>query len=167
MMTSAYRPRNPGHDYHGRGTYLITLVVSGREQLLSFFSAMGIDALNEETADYASERQQWKRAILEGCTVIVTPGISGGERLMKNECMKQGFPLIHLQKEPIGAFWKPERQRFEACANGSLLILAPWDLDTMGSVGSVPSDTDYSRFHNLNTLAAEICAFDGDARILG
>jgi hypothetical protein len=81
--------------------------------------------------------------------------------------MKQGFPLIHLQKEPIGAFWKPERQRFEACANGSLLILAPWDLDTMGSVGSVPSDTDYSRFHNLNTLAAEICAFDGDARILG
>lgn len=37
MMTSAYRPRNPGHDYHGRGTYLITLVVSGREQLLSFF----------------------------------------------------------------------------------------------------------------------------------
>jgi REP element-mobilizing transposase RayT len=121
----------------------------------------------EETADYASERQQWERAILEGCTVIVTPGISGGERLMKNECLQQGFPLIHLQKEPIGAFWKPERQRFEACANGSLLILAPWDLDAMGSVGSVPADSEYSRFHNLNTLAAEICAFDGAARILG
>ena len=121
----------------------------------------------EETADYASERQQWERAILEGCTVIVTPGISGGERLMKNECLQQGFPLIHLQKEPIGAFWKPERQCFEACANGSLLILAPWDLDAMGSVGSVPADSEYSRFHNLNTLAAEICAFDGAARILG
>ena len=121
----------------------------------------------EETADYASERQQWERAILEGCTVIVTPGISGGERLMKNECLQQGFPLIHLQKEPIGAFWKPERQRFEACANGSLLILAPWDLDAMGSVGSVPADSEYSRFHNLNTLAAEICAFDGAARIVG
>ena len=121
----------------------------------------------EETADYASERQQWERAILEGCTVIVTPGISGGERLMKNECLQQGFPLIHLQKEPIGAFWKPERQRFEACANGSLLILAPWNLDAMGSVGSVPADSEYSRFHNLNTLAAEICAFDGAARILG
>ena len=121
----------------------------------------------EETADYASERQQWEMAILEGCTVIVTPGISGGERLMKNECLQQGFPLIHLQKEPIGAFWKPERQRFEACANGSLLILAPWDLDAMGSVGSVPADSEYSRFHNLNTLAAEICAFDGAARIVG
>lgn len=31
-MTSAYRSRNPGHDYYGRGTYLVTLVVSGRER---------------------------------------------------------------------------------------------------------------------------------------
>jgi len=88
-----------------------------------------------------------------------------GERLMKKECLERGFPLIHLQKEPIGAFWKPELQRFEACARGSLLILAPWDLDLMGSVGGVPSDSDYSRFHNLNVLAAEICSFDGEARI--
>ncbi len=50
MMTSAYRPRNPGHDYYGRGTYLITLVVSGREQLLSSFSSVGIDALKEDNA---------------------------------------------------------------------------------------------------------------------
>lgn len=120
----------------------------------------------EGTADYARIRQKWESAIQEGCTVIVTPGISAGERLMKKECLEKGFPLIHLQKEPIGAFWKPERQRFDACASGSLLILAPWDLDRMGSVGGVPSDSDYSRFHNLNTLAAEICSFDGEARIL-
>ena len=36
-MPSTYRPRNPGHDYYGRGTYLITLVVSGRAHLLSHF----------------------------------------------------------------------------------------------------------------------------------
>ena len=35
--TLSYRPRNAGHDYYGRGTYLITLVVSGRERLLSQF----------------------------------------------------------------------------------------------------------------------------------
>ena len=33
-----YRPRNAGHDYYGRGTYLVTLVVSGRERLLSRFA---------------------------------------------------------------------------------------------------------------------------------
>ena len=37
MEVSPYRPRNAGHDYHGRGTYLVTLVVSGRERLLSRF----------------------------------------------------------------------------------------------------------------------------------
>lgn len=38
MEILSYRPRNAGHDYYGRGTYLITLVVSGREQLLSHFA---------------------------------------------------------------------------------------------------------------------------------
>ena len=120
----------------------------------------------EATADYASDRQQWESAIQQGCTVIVTPGISGGERLMKDACLDRGFPLIHLQKEPIGRYWKPELRRFNACINGALLILAPWNLDAMGSVGGVPSNSDYSRFHNLNVLAAEICAFNGDAKIM-
>ena len=112
----------------------------------------------EETDDFARERSGWETAVLEGGTVIVTPGISRGEQLMKNECIERGYPLIHLQTTPIGQYWKPEKQRFGACAKGSLLILAPLDIDAMGAVGNVPSDTDYSRFHNLNTLAAEICA---------
>jgi len=44
-------------------------------------------------------------------------------------------------------------------------FLAPWDIDAMGDVNGIPKDSDYSRFHNLNTLAAEICAFDGEAKI--
>lgn len=120
----------------------------------------------ETTADYARERAAWEAAILNGATVIVTPGISAGELLFKNECLERGYPLIHIQKEPIGPYWKPERRRFEACANGRLLILAPWGLDAMAPVADVPAATDYSRFHNLNALAAEICAFTGTATII-
>lgn len=101
-----------------------------------------------------------------GGTIIVTPGISRGEAMMKDECLDRGFPLIHLQKEPIGRCWKPERKRFEACACGSLLILAPWHIDTMGAVDGIPASSDYSQLHNLNTLAAEICAFEGEERII-
>lgn len=120
----------------------------------------------ETTDDYAQQHARWMSAILGGQTVIVTPGISRGELFIKNECLEKGYPLIHLQKEPIGPLWKPERQRFDACANGSLLILAPWSLDAMGEVAGVPSDSDYSRFHNLNTLATEICALsDGNGGI--
>jgi len=120
----------------------------------------------ELTADYALQREQWLASVLGGATVIVTPGISRGELLVKNECLERGFPLIHIQKEPINNYWKPERSRFEACAKGCLLILAPWKLDKMDAVNGVPADTDYSRFHNLNKLAAEICSFTGFAKII-
>lgn len=120
----------------------------------------------ETTEDYVRQREAWREAILRGATVIVTPGVSRGEQLMKEECLERGYPLIHIQKEPIGRYWKPERRRFEACARGSLLILAPWGLDDMAPVADVPADSDYSRFHNLNALAAEICAFDGPAKMM-
>ncbi len=120
----------------------------------------------EQTEAYSKECEEWERKVLEGATVIVTPGISIGERLMKERCLTQAYPLIHLQKEPINEYWKPELSRFEACINCSLLILAPWAIDNMGTVNGIPSTTDYSRFHNLNTLATTICNFDGDAKIV-
>lgn len=120
----------------------------------------------EETVDYARQHEQWVESVMGGATVIVTPGISRGELLMKNECLEKGYPLIHLQKEPITSFWKPERRRFEACAKGRLLILAPWELDTMQDVNGIPADSDYSRFHNLNKIATDICAFSGEAKII-
>ena len=120
----------------------------------------------EETADYARQHEQWVASVMGGATVIVTPGISKGELMMKNECMEQGYPLINLQKEPISPYWKPERQRFDACAKGRLLILAPWALDSMQAVNGKPADSDYSRFHNLNKIAADVCAFIGEAKII-
>ena len=47
MTNTSYRPRNPGHDYYGRGTYLITLVVSDRLPLLG---RLGNDARRPEVA---------------------------------------------------------------------------------------------------------------------
>lgn len=120
----------------------------------------------EETTDYAQQHKQWIEEVMTGATVIVTPGISRGELMMKNECLEKGYPLIHLQKEPIGTYWKPERARFEACAQGRLLILAPWHLDDMGTVNGMRSDSDYSRFHHLNEIAADICSFNGEAVII-
>ena len=120
----------------------------------------------ETTDDYTRQHSEWIAAILAGQTVVVTPGISRGELLMKIECLEKGYPLIHLQADPIGRYWKPERKRFDACVQGCLLILAPWDLDTMGNVAGVPAESSYSRFHNLNTVATEICSFSGEARMI-
>lgn len=83
--------------------------------------------------------------------VLVTPGISECEKRIKKRSLVENLRLIHVQADPIGRYWKPERSRFEACAHGSLLVLAPWPED-MPSFAS-----DYDRFHYLNLLAETVC----------
>ena len=108
-----------------------------------------------DTQAWEHDREAWIEAA-QNDTVLVTPGISPGERDMKNIAINCRLPLIHLQKEPITK--KPEGERFFACAEGSLLILAPWpeDLDAMPR----QFGGDYDRFHNMNLLAEQICAMD-------
>ena len=101
----------------------------------------------ELTEAYRQEHDRLLRIAEEG-TVLVTPGISKGESLVANDALDARLPLILLQKEPIGKYWKPPQRRFYACAAGHLLILAPWVVD---------GATDYSRFHQLNDYVREIC----------
>lgn len=101
----------------------------------------------ELTEAYRQEHARLLRIAEEG-TVLVTPGISKGESLVVNDALDARLPLILLQKEPIGEYWKPSQRRFYACAAGHLLILAPWVVD---------GETDYTRFHQLNDYAREIC----------
>lgn len=110
----------------------------------------GREVPTEESPFWLQERARLTEAALQG-DVLVTPGISRCELLMKNLAIEQGFRLIHLQKEPINRYYKPERSRFEACCKGTLLILAPWTEALQGY------ESDYGRFHHLNDLAAAIC----------
>lgn len=107
------------------------------------------------TQEYAAERARLLRLGEEGA-VLVTPGISKGEQGVVSAALAAGLPLILLQKEPITEFWKPQQSRFYACAEGRLLILAPWSLD---------ATSDYERFHTLNDLARDVCIAT-DTRIL-
>ena len=138
----------------------------------------------EQTEEYQKQRAALLAEAREG-VVLVSPSISNGERGVIDIAQAEGLPVIHLQKEPIGEFWKPERKRFEACVRGQYLILAPWGLDeeikrraaetgtapngAATAAGTAPNGaatraadangvSDYARFHMLNELAAEICA---------
>lgn len=112
----------------------------------------------ETTDDFGRQYETWLSQARSGYTALVTPGISKGEQAVKNACILGRLPLILLQKEPITELWKPGPTLFEACANGGLLILSPY--------GQSAQSSDYELFHNLNTLAEEICGFYGEAKIL-
>ena len=112
----------------------------------------------EFTPTFAKARDRQLEEARQG-VVLISPAISTPEHIVINAAIDEGLPVIHLQKEPITPYWKPERRRFEACARGTLLILSPWGIEDQ-----LP--TDYQRFHFLNDLATEICNTT-DATIVG
>ena len=172
------------HDYAAFGC-LFLLKRAEKEQVFYHRRDRDTGQPTEKTAKF---RESYARQIAEARqgVVLVSPSISTPEKMVIDDAIDEGLPVIHLQKEPISQYWKPERRRFEACCRGSLLILAPWGLDEeiatahnaiepqasasnaampVASASGSPI-TNYARFHHLNDLAAEICATT-EATLLG
>ena len=123
--------RVAGRDYAAFGC-LFLLKRAEKEQVFYHRKDSKTGLPTEQTADFAASRD---RQLAEGRqgVVLVSPAVSIPERIVINAAIDEGLPVIHLQKEAITPFWKPERRRFEACARGALLILAPWGLDELAS----------------------------------
>lgn len=59
--------------------------------------------------------------------VLVSPAISPGEKAVMRAAFNECLPLIYLQENGFTDLAKPGGTRMEACAQGNLLILAPWE----------------------------------------
>ena len=83
--------------------------------------------------------------------VLVSPCISSGEKAIARAALEAGLPLIALCENGFAPKFKPPGNYFEACAEGRLLLLAPWAYHT-----------DRRRITReqclaLNAMVAEIC----------
>ncbi|MBQ6767335.1 MAG: hypothetical protein IJP46_01505 [Prevotella sp.] len=136
-----------GREYAAFGN-LFLLKYPIREQVFFHRKDKATGQPTELTETYRQEYARLLRVAEEG-TVLVTPGISKGEQKVVSDALDARLPLILLQKEPIGEYWKPSQRRFYACAAGHLLILAPWQVD---------DSSDYASFHQLNDYASEVCS---------
>ena len=58
--------------------------------------------------------------------VLVSPCISPGEKAVMRAAFEHGFPVIILLENGFAPLAKPGGRRFDACADGKLLLLAPW-----------------------------------------
>ena len=178
LMERCLHLRVGNHEYAAFGA-LFLLKRAEKEQVFYHRRDKRTGIATELTEEYRKQRAQQLAEARQG-VVLVSPSISTGEKLVIDTAIDEGLPVIHLQKEPIERYWKPERKRFEACARGALLILAPRGLDE--EIGRTAADAagtnagaqgrrtaadaartaagtgDYFRFHRLNDLAAEICA---------
>lgn len=77
-------------------------------------------------AQIETRKEECLAACLRGA-VLVSPSISKGEKHIMRAAFEEGFPLIYLQENGFTELAKPGGKRMEACADGRLLILAPWD----------------------------------------
>ena len=59
--------------------------------------------------------------------VLVSPSISPGEKAVMRQAFEHGCSIIVLQENGFAPLAKPGGARFEACADGRLLLLAPWE----------------------------------------
>ena len=58
--------------------------------------------------------------------VLVSPCISPGEKEIAKAAFDEGLPLITLLENGFPPLYKPSGKRFDACAAGRLLLVAPW-----------------------------------------
>ena len=83
--------------------------------------------------------------------VLVSPCISPGEKEIMRRAFEAGFPQIILLENGISPMQKPNGRQFDACSEGRLLLLSPWE-----------NHNDYRAITReqclqLNALAEKIC----------
>lgn len=59
--------------------------------------------------------------------VLVSPAISPGEKAIMHAAFEAGLPLIYLQENAPTKYGKPGGAFFDACSDGRLLLLSPWE----------------------------------------
>ncbi len=78
-----------------------------------------------DEAGIAEQRRHFLALADEGA-VLISPSISPGEKAVMRAAFEQGYPTIVLLENGFAPLAKPGGRRFDACAQGRLLLLAPW-----------------------------------------
>ena len=87
--------------------------------------------------------------------VLISPSISPGEKAVMKAAFEHGFPGVVLQEKCFAPLAKPGGRRFDACAQGRLLMLAPWEHHNDRRV------IKRSQCLDLNEMARVICLKSG------
>ena len=83
--------------------------------------------------------------------VLVSPSISPGEKAVMKAAFEHGFPVIVLQENGFAPLAKPGGRRFDAWAQGRMLMIAPWEHHNDRRV------IKRSQCLDLNEMARVIC----------
>ena len=110
------------------------LVVAGREMdalgnlfLLEWPQIVQVRCSRSLTQAAVEQEVARMLKLCEQGAVLVTPSISPGEKAVTRAAFEAGHRVILLLENGFGEFAKPGGRLFDACAEGRLLLLAPWE----------------------------------------
>ena len=107
------------------GTYEFSAI--GNRYLLTHPVRLQVQCSRRLTAEEITLQKNYYLEQAKRGAVLVSPSISPGEKTIMRAAFDAGYPLILLQENGFTDPAKPGGARFDACAEGRLLILAPWE----------------------------------------
>ena len=104
-----------------------TFAALGNVFLLDAPCLMQVQCTRKLTQQQINDTVQQFLSHAQNGAVLVSPSISPGEKAVMKAAFERGFPVIVLQENGFAPLAKPGGRRFDACAQGRLLMLAPWE----------------------------------------
>lgn len=101
--------------------------------------------------EHEAHMKEWKRVVMEG-GVLVSPFISPREKEVREMARECGGDMIILRENGFPDIFKPSGWEFDYCAEGRLLLLAPWPHHMERNT------ITRSQCLSLNDMAKEICS---------
>ena len=111
----------------------------------------------EEFRDY---EEKCRLEISKGA-IPISPAIHKAEKKIIKMALDSGSRVILLTDQGFEARFKPKGRNFDLCAEGRLLLLAPWP-ENFGR----KSTSGYTEFHKMNDLAQAISSIPAGSRLL-
>lgn len=128
----------------------ITLHAMGNLQLLQAASRKAVRVSNRITDEQRAAQQHDLLTAARQGTVLISPFISSGERQVEDTAMQERLPIVKLLDNGFAPYYKPQGRDFDACAEGRLLLLTPYDYSTQKVA------LTRSMCNDLNVLAARL-----------
>ena len=96
----------------------------------------------------------------ENGAIPVSPAIHKAEKKILENAIEMGSAVIKLTDKGFRERFKPQGKEFDLCAQGRLLLLAPWPEKT-----SEKSTAGYTEFHDMNDFALAISKISATTRM--
>jgi hypothetical protein len=104
----------------------LSFAMMGNRFLLDRPEKLQIQCSRSLTPEQVAQEVQRAMAAAERGAVLVSPCISPGEKAVARAVFAARRPLIILLENGFGDFAKPGGRLFDACDEGRLLLIAPW-----------------------------------------